>query len=461
MTAPGRRQRAARRAAAAAQPAQPPLLHGEPPRGQRRRVRPALARAGGARAGAPGADHAGQPDPAPGRAAGGDLRAGRAPGGDAVAGQRDDRGGAPGVRGADPAGAARRSPPPTSASPRSTGSAWPCSTSAGASSGAPRAGDGRIGEDITQNLRTIKAIPATLSGPLKGAAKLEVRGEVYMPRGAFARLNAGLEEAGQPVFANPRNAAAGAVRQKDPAVTASRPLAIFLYHVSVLEPPGFHSQWERLEALRQSGFPVNPAVGARRRSGRGHGVLPWPRDRSGRARLRRRRRGGQGGRSRAAAAARGHRASPALGHRLQVHRPPGHHARARHHDQRGQVGRAHAHRPARAGGAGRRHGLQREPAQRGRGPPQGRAHRRHRADRAGGRRDPLPGPGRDRRSGRTPTRAASTMPTHCPACGAWPRGVSRARRCGAAPIPPAPRSSRSGCFTGARAGPWTSRASAR
>ena len=119
-------------------------------------------------------------------------------------------------------------------------------------------GDGRIGEDITQNLRTIKAVPAGLSGPLKGAGKLEVRGEVYMPREAFARLNAGLEEAGQPVFANPRNAAAGAVRQKDPAVTETRPLAIILYHVSVLEPPGFHSQWERLEALRQSGFPVNP-----------------------------------------------------------------------------------------------------------------------------------------------------------------------------------------------------------
>jgi DNA ligase (NAD+) len=119
-------------------------------------------------------------------------------------------------------------------------------------------GDGRIGEDITQNLRTIKSIPTTLSGPLKGARKLEVRGEVYMPREAFARLNAGLEEAGQPVFANPRNAAAGAVRQKDPAVTAARPLEIFLYHVSVLEPPALHSQWERLEALKASGFRVNP-----------------------------------------------------------------------------------------------------------------------------------------------------------------------------------------------------------
>jgi DNA ligase (NAD+) len=119
-------------------------------------------------------------------------------------------------------------------------------------------GDGRIGEDITQNLRTIKSIPGTLSGPLKGATKLEVRGEVYMPREAFARLNTGLEEAGQPVFANPRNAAAGAVRQKDPAVTATRPLEIFLYHVSVLEPPALHSQWERLEALKASGFRVNP-----------------------------------------------------------------------------------------------------------------------------------------------------------------------------------------------------------
>jgi DNA ligase (NAD+) len=118
-------------------------------------------------------------------------------------------------------------------------------------------GDGRVGEDITQNLRTIKAIPPTLHGPLKTVKRLEVRGEVYMPREAFARLNAGLEEAGLPVFANPRNAAAGAVRQKDPAITATRPLEILLYHVSVLDPPAFDSQWARLEALRASGFPVN------------------------------------------------------------------------------------------------------------------------------------------------------------------------------------------------------------
>lgn len=119
-------------------------------------------------------------------------------------------------------------------------------------------GDGRIGEDITQNLRTIKTIPQTLHGPLKDAKRLEVRGEVYMPREAFARLNAALEEAGETTFANPRNAAAGAVRQKDPKVTASRPLDIFLYHVSALEPVRFDSHWERLEALKKSGFPVNP-----------------------------------------------------------------------------------------------------------------------------------------------------------------------------------------------------------
>ncbi len=119
-------------------------------------------------------------------------------------------------------------------------------------------GDGRIGEDITQNLRTIKAIPPTLHGPLKDAKRLEVRGEVYMPRKAFTKLNAALEEAGGATFANPRNAAAGAVRQKDPKITATRPLEIFLYHVSVLEPPLFDSHLERLEALKKSGFTVNP-----------------------------------------------------------------------------------------------------------------------------------------------------------------------------------------------------------
>ena len=119
-------------------------------------------------------------------------------------------------------------------------------------------GDGRVGEDITHNLRTIKAIPSVLHGPLERAAMLEVRGEVFMRRDAFARLNAGLEEAGAPVFANPRNAAAGAVRQKDPAITASRPLDVYLYHVSQVEGVTLPTHWEMLEALGASGLPVNP-----------------------------------------------------------------------------------------------------------------------------------------------------------------------------------------------------------
>jgi DNA ligase (NAD+) len=119
-------------------------------------------------------------------------------------------------------------------------------------------GDGRIGEDVTHTLATLAGIPKTLHGPLAAAPSLEVRGEVYMPLDAFRRHNAALVEAGEEPFANPRNAAAGAVRQKDPAVTKSRPLAIFLYHLSEAAGVRLTSHWETLEALRASGFPVNP-----------------------------------------------------------------------------------------------------------------------------------------------------------------------------------------------------------
>ncbi len=119
-------------------------------------------------------------------------------------------------------------------------------------------GDGRVGEEITQNLKTVKSIPLTLRTPLRDLRELEVRGEVYMPRAAFQKLNAELEEAGEPTFANPRNAAAGAVRQKDPAITAKRPLDIFLYHVSHAEPFPFKTHWEALDALKVGGFKTNP-----------------------------------------------------------------------------------------------------------------------------------------------------------------------------------------------------------
>ena len=119
-------------------------------------------------------------------------------------------------------------------------------------------GDGRVGEDITPNLKTIKSLPVRLRGRLAAAADVEVRGEVFMPRSDFEKLNRTLEDTGESAFANPRNAAAGAVRQKDPAATARRPLDAFLYHVSLAESLGFTTYWETLEALRASGLKTNP-----------------------------------------------------------------------------------------------------------------------------------------------------------------------------------------------------------
>jgi DNA ligase (NAD+) len=119
-------------------------------------------------------------------------------------------------------------------------------------------GDGRVGEDITANLKTIRSLPMVLRGPLAKVEDLEARGEVFMPRAEFERLNRGLEEAGDATFANPRNAAAGAVRQKDPAISARRPLDAFLYHVSWSPGLTFTSHWQALEALSASGFRTNP-----------------------------------------------------------------------------------------------------------------------------------------------------------------------------------------------------------
>jgi DNA ligase (NAD+) len=121
-------------------------------------------------------------------------------------------------------------------------------------------GDGRAGEDITTNLKTIRSVPMVLRGALAAVDDLEVRGEVFMPRAEFARLNRTLEEAGEATFANPRNAAAGAVRQKDPAVTARRPLDIFLYHVSRADGLGFETYWDTLGALRAAGLKTNPSA---------------------------------------------------------------------------------------------------------------------------------------------------------------------------------------------------------
>ncbi|MEW6225623.1 MAG: NAD-dependent DNA ligase LigA [Chloroflexota bacterium] len=114
-------------------------------------------------------------------------------------------------------------------------------------------GDGTTGEDVTQNLRTIKAIPQRLPEP----ATLEARGEVFMPKAEFARINAEREEAGLPLYANPRNSGAGSLRQKDAAVTASRLLSTWLYQL-VEDEPTVDSQSTALARLEALGFPVNP-----------------------------------------------------------------------------------------------------------------------------------------------------------------------------------------------------------
>ncbi|NJD68579.1 MAG: NAD-dependent DNA ligase LigA, partial [candidate division NC10 bacterium] len=119
-------------------------------------------------------------------------------------------------------------------------------------------GDGRYGEDVTQNLMTVRNLPHRLHGSLVAFAAVEVRGEIFMWRQAFEKLNRGLEAAGEEPFANPRNAAAGSVRQKDPRITASRPLDIFIYGVSYADPDPFIRHWQAIEQLLESGFLLDP-----------------------------------------------------------------------------------------------------------------------------------------------------------------------------------------------------------
>ena len=134
-------------------------------------------------------------------------------------------------------------------------------------------GNGVIGEDVTANLRTIREIPLRLRGdgppPL-----IEIRGEVYMPFSGFERLNDARRKAEQPVFANPRNSAAGSLRQLDPKITESRPLRFFGYAVAA--PPGaalpFRTQWELLETLASWGI----------RSPRSDACVTWSRCRRAR-----------------------------------------------------------------------------------------------------------------------------------------------------------------------------------
>ncbi len=118
-------------------------------------------------------------------------------------------------------------------------------------------GDGRVGEDVTRNIETIAGLPKEIADapPL-----LEVRGEVYLPLEAFAELNERRVAEGEAAFANPRNAAAGSIRQLDPKIAAERPLAVWAYGIGATEGISFDSHSDEIEWLRAAGFPVNPDI---------------------------------------------------------------------------------------------------------------------------------------------------------------------------------------------------------
>ena len=119
-------------------------------------------------------------------------------------------------------------------------------------------GDGREGENVTRNIRTIRDIPDTLPGSVPDV--IEVRGEIYMSHEDFAALNAAREAEGEPLFANPRNAAAGSLRQIDPSVTAKRPLRFFAYSWGETSGRIADTQWDLLQRQKSWGFPINPEI---------------------------------------------------------------------------------------------------------------------------------------------------------------------------------------------------------
>jgi DNA ligase (NAD+) len=118
-------------------------------------------------------------------------------------------------------------------------------------------GDGARGDDVTANLRAIRAVPMKLTGGPKGA--LEVRGEVFLPRSRFEAINREREDAGEETYANPRNVAAGTMKNKDPRIVAGRGLDIFLYSIAHIDGPKPATQWDALRQMREWGLKTNPA----------------------------------------------------------------------------------------------------------------------------------------------------------------------------------------------------------
>ena len=120
-------------------------------------------------------------------------------------------------------------------------------------------GDGIIGEDITNNLKTISSLPLRLRG-VSFPRLLEVRGEVFISKSDFLKLNESQDQNGLPHFANPRNAAAGSLRQLNPVVTANRPLSIFCYEPGAVEGKNYKNHIEFLSSIKKLGLPVNPLI---------------------------------------------------------------------------------------------------------------------------------------------------------------------------------------------------------
>ncbi len=237
-------------------------------------------------------------------------------------------------------------------------------------------GDGLRGEDVTHNVRTIKAVPTVLRG--KPPKLLEVRGEVFMLIAGFKAMNQRALERGERTFVNPRNAAAGSIRQLDPRAAADKPFDVFFYGVGETDwkLPAKHSEaLEQLTRVGPEGF-ATPEDRAGR--GRVPAVLPRHRREAGEPAVRDRRSRLQGEPLRPATRSGLRGARPALGHRAQVPCARGEHRRQR----RGVPGRTDRRADAgRAAGAGVRRrcdSQQRDVAQHGRSAAQGCAHRRHR-----------------------------------------------------------------------------------
>ncbi len=229
-------------------------------------------------------------------------------------------------------------------------------------------GNGEIGEDVTHNLRTIGAIPLRVRD---APALLEVRGEVYMSLKDFTALNERRAEAGESTFMNPRNSAAGTIRQLDPADAAKRPLSIWClpgggHRRAVLRAPLAGAR-----VAARARLPRQPRHQGARERGRGDRAVPGVGAAPRRARLRDRRRRRQGRRARAAAPARLGRARPALGGRVEVPADDRRHEAREGDVERRQVRRPAPVRRARTGGSGRRDDQARHAAQRGGHRPQG------------------------------------------------------------------------------------------